>query len=187
MLSGHVAPPLAASPIASHSAVDGKRARIVWYKCGVTYKSLPTAADHVRHLASYRGVALVRLTASSTKSKPELGERVTNARAALGTFSDDVMEGGGAIGRSRRVVETEWALSALALRAWGAITPEKPFGDQCPDDGCVTERVPASCTERTFSSILTTLGLNQPRALKSLMNRPVSFVGNSSQKIYRGT
>ena len=76
-------------------------------------------------------------------------------------------------------MEPAW-LDGPWLGAWGAITPEKPFGDQCPDDGCVTEWVPASCTERTFSSILTTLGLNQPRALKSLMNRPVCFVGNSS-------
>ena len=44
--------------------------------------------------------------------------------------------------------------------AWGAITPAKPFGDQCPDNGCVTEWVPTSCTEQTFQSILQTLGLN---------------------------
>ena len=45
------------------------------------------------------------------------------------------------------------------LRAPGAITKAKPFGNQCPDNGCVTEWVPESCTEQTFGSILTTLGL----------------------------
>ena len=43
---------------------------------------------------------------------------------------------------------------------WGPITRAKPMGTQCPDDGCVNEWVPSSCTEHSFRSVLTTLRLN---------------------------
>ena len=56
--------------------------------------------------------------------------------------------------------EPRYVTFLRAPGAWGAITKDKPFGNQCPDNGCVTEWVPDSCTEQTFRSILTTLGLN---------------------------
>ena len=43
---------------------------------------------------------------------------------------------------------------------WGPLTRAQPLGTQCPDDGCVNEWVPSSCTEHTFRSVLTTLRLN---------------------------